>query len=81
MPRISVNILLLISTFALPWWVSLLFLVSSIFYFSWYYEAVVIVLFYELLFGLAGSVMWLSLATLLFIPFAEWLKKRLYVFH
>ncbi len=80
MPRLSLTILLLISTVALPWWVSLIFLGALILSFPWYYEGVLAVLLYELLYSLAGSVLWLTLATLILVPIIEWFKKRLYVF-
>lgn len=80
MPRLSLTILLLVSTVALPWWVSLIFLGALILSFPWYYEGVLAVLLYELLYSLAGSVLWLTLATLILVPIIEWLKKRLYVF-
>jgi hypothetical protein len=81
MPRLSLGILLLISVVTLPWWVSLIFGLALIFRFPWYYEGVFAILIYELLYSLAGSVLYLTLATLLLIPLIEWLKTRLYVFH
>ena len=78
--RISLTFLLIFSAMALPWWVSLIFLLIFIFYFSWYYEGVLTALLYQLLYGLAGAVLWLPLAVLLLIPIVEWFKKRLYVF-
>jgi len=81
MPRFSLTVMLLISVVTLPWWVSLIFLVSLILASPWYYEGVLAVLLYELLYSLEGSVLYLTLATLLLIPIIEWLKKRLYVFH
>ena len=81
MPRLSFTILLLLSVVALPWWLSLLFLLALISRFSWYYEGVAAVLFYELLYSLSGSVLWLTLGALILVPFIEWLKTRLYVFH
>lgn len=80
MPRLSLDILLLISVVTLPWWVSLIFCLALVIYFPWYYEGVLAVLIYELLYSLAGSVFYLTLVALLIVPFIEWLKRRLYVF-
>lgn len=87
MSRFSVTILLLFFIIFLPWWVNLIFLVGAIMFFPWYYEGVFVALLYELLYGLnnsnswTGSVLWLTLGVLIFIPIVEWFKKRLYVFH
>ena len=81
MPRFSLTFLLLISVVTLPWWVSLIFLISLILTYSWYYEGVLAILLYELLYSLDGAILYLTLATLLLIPIVEWLKKRLYVFY
>jgi hypothetical protein len=84
--RISLSLLLVISVIILPWWVSLVFLVSALLFFPWYYESVGLILIYELLYrpvvsGWSGSILWLSLGTLILVPIIEWLKSRLYVFH
>ncbi|MFA6476031.1 MAG: hypothetical protein WCV68_01300 [Candidatus Paceibacterota bacterium] len=81
MPRLSFSILLFVSVFTLPWWISFLFLLTLICYFPWYYEGVVAVLLYELLYSLSGSSPWLTISALLLVPIIEWLKTRLYVFH
>lgn len=81
MPRLSLTIFLFISAIALPWWLSLIFLLGLIFYFPWYYEGVFAVLCYELLYSLNSSVLWLTLSVLLLVPIVEWFKNRLYVFH
>jgi hypothetical protein len=81
MPRLSLTILLFVSVVALPWWASLIFLSALVLSFPWYYEGVVAVLLYELIYGLSSSVFGLTLGLLLIIPVVEWGKKRLYVFH
>lgn len=78
--RISYSILLFISAFALPWWVTLVFLLLATFQWSWYYESVLIVLAYELVYRLPTAHFWLVLAMLVLLPLIEQLKKRLYVF-
>lgn len=80
MSRLSFSILLFASVFALPWWLSFFFLLVLICYFSWYYEGVIAALFYELLYGLSTSNLWLTISVLLLVPIIEWLKTRLYVF-
>jgi len=81
MLRLSLTILLILSAVALPWWAGLVFLIFSLFFFSWYYEGALATLSYELVYGLASQVFWLTIIILLTVPMVEWLKKRLYVFH
>jgi len=76
--RLSLTLVALLSAIILPWWVSGFILLWFIFLYSWYYEAVAVMVVYELLYG--QGPFWLSLALLLIIPLVEALKKRLYVF-
>jgi len=78
--RFSVFILLGLAAFALPWWVSLIFLLLAIGQWPWYYEGVLVVLAYELVYRLPGDALWLTLAALVLVPLVEQLKQRLYVF-
>lgn len=77
-PRFSLALIALIFVFILPWWLSGPFFLLLIFLFPWYYEAVVIVLSYDLLYG--SNYLWLTIVCILLIPLAEEIKKRLYVF-
>ena len=78
-PRLSLTLLALLLAIILPWWASGFILLLFIFLYPWYYEAVLVMLVYELLYG--TGTFWLSLALLLIIPLIEALKKRLYVFN
>ncbi|MFA5001309.1 MAG: hypothetical protein WC531_03790 [Candidatus Paceibacterota bacterium] len=78
-PRLSLTLLALLLAIVLPWWASGFILLLFIFLYPWYYEAVLVMVVYELLYGLGPF--WLSLALLLIIPLIEALKKRLYVFN
>ena len=78
-PRLSLTLLALLLAIILPWWASGFILFLFIFLYPWYYEAVLVMLVYELLYG--TGTFWLSLALLLIIPLIEALKKRLYVFN
>lgn len=77
-PRISFTLLALLLTVVLPWWASGLVLLILIFSFSWYYEAVLMVLVYDLLYG--SGFFYLTIICLLLVPLTEEIKKRLYVF-
>jgi hypothetical protein len=77
--RLSLTLLTIILVIVLPWWASGFILLLFIFLYPWYYEAVLVMVVYELLYGLGPF--WLSLALLLIIPLIEALKKRLYVFN
>ena len=78
-PRLSLTLLVLLLAIILPWWASGFILLLFIFLYPWYYEAVLVMLVYELLYG--TGTFWLSLTLLLIIPLIEALKKRLYVFN
>ncbi|MFA6253651.1 MAG: hypothetical protein WC640_00095 [Candidatus Paceibacterota bacterium] len=77
--RLSFALLSIILVTFLPWWASALILLLSVFIFPWYYEAVLSVLVYDLLYG--SGIFWLTIITLFIIPLIEELKKRLYVFN
>ena len=76
--RFSLTLLALLLAVILPWWASLILLLFLIFFFPWYYEAVILTLVYELIYG--SGHFWLTMAIIIAIPLSEWLKKRLYVF-
>ena len=76
--RLSLTILFFRLVIILPWWANALILLLFIFFFPWYYEAVPLVLIYDLLYS-SGN-FWLTIAILIMIPLVEELKKRLYVF-
>ena len=77
-PRISLSLLAIILVIILPWWASGFVLLFLVFLWPWYYEAVILALIYDLLYGSGGF--YLTIAVILLIPLVEWLKKRLYVF-
>ena len=77
--RLSLTLSALLLAIILPWWASGFVLLLFIFLYPWYYEAILVMLVYELLYG--TGTFWLSLALLLIIPLIEELKKRLYVFN
>ena len=79
-PRFSLSILLFISAFALPCWLTLVFLVWAVFSWSWYYESLIIIAAYELVYRSPATVLWLTLGAFVTLFLVEWLKERLYVF-
>jgi hypothetical protein len=78
MLRLSVTLISLLLTIILPWWLSLLILLGLVLAWPWYYEAVFLVLVYDLIYG--NDYFWLTMAIIIIIPMIEELKKRLYVF-
>ena len=78
-PRLSLTLLALLLVIILPWWASGLVLLWLVFLYPWYYEALLLALVYDLLYG--SGIFWLTIAMLIIVPFAEELKKRLYVFN
>ena len=77
--RLSLTLLSLLLVIILPWWASGFILLWLIFLYPWYYEALLVALIYDLLYG--SNIFWLTLAMLVIIPLAEEFKKRLYVFN
>lgn len=76
--RISLTLIAFLLVLILPWWGSILFLFFLAFLFPWYYEAIILVLVYELLYG--TGYFGLTITITILIPLIEELKKRLYVF-
>lgn len=54
--RLFIDLVLLISVFVLPWWLTLLAAILSVFLFSHYIEAIVIALMIDLLYGFGDVV-------------------------
>lgn len=80
---IFLRILIVLSPFFLPWWISLILALAALFYFESYYEIVLIGFMYDVLyysantaFGLYGFTL---LACTLFI-FVKQIKKRLILY-
>ena len=69
-----------IAVFALPWWVTAIFLLLAAFYWPWYYEAVAITLAYELVYRSGETTFWLTIISIVLIFIIEEAKERLYVF-
>lgn len=79
--RFSITLLLIVGAFFLPWWLELFFILAATFYLSWYYEGVIGVLLYELIYAPHAENWWPVLVLILIVPVVEFIKSRLYVFH
>lgn len=54
--RIIFTAMLFIAIFVAPWWVGFIFSVIGIFYFNSYYEAIVLGILFDILYGVKGSI-------------------------
>lgn len=79
MLRLSLTVLALLVTIILPWWISIIFLLSLIGLFPWCYGAMLPAFTFDLIYG--SGYFWLTIGVLILIPLAEIVKERLYVFH
>ncbi len=77
--RLSLTLLALLLTVISSWWISGLVLLLFIFIYPRYYEAVLVALVYDLLYG--ANNFWLTLVVLFIIPLVGEIKRRLYVFN
>lgn len=82
--RIACTILLVISVFLFPWWVTLLFLVASLFYFSRFYEAIGLGLLMDSVYA-TGSVAtffpyMLTCSTIVLIVCVQYIRARLIMY-
>lgn len=53
--RIIFTAMLFVAIFIAPWWVGFIFSVIGIFYFNSYYEAIVLGILFDILYGVLGN--------------------------
>jgi hypothetical protein len=80
--RVGFSLLMLFSILFLPFWISVVLAILGMFYFSNYYEAVLLFFVSDILFGVKEArffdiVLISALASFLALLFIEYLKKKL----
>jgi len=86
LPRIFAVIILIISVFFLPFWISAILALAGMIYFSYFIEAVVLFLISDLLYGTSeakffGATFVAFIAAAICIVLIELFKKRLKFHH
>ncbi|MFA5841155.1 MAG: hypothetical protein WC847_02705 [Candidatus Paceibacterota bacterium] len=81
LPRILASIVLLFSVLFMPFWVSVIFALCAMLYFSLFWEAVVIFLLSDLLYGIKETKSFHAIfisftVTLIFLILIEIIKKK-----
>ena len=78
--RIITDVLLLVSLFVLPWWITLFVAFLLIFYFKLYFESIILAFFLDLLYSPINfsGVYLLTIFTIILFIIIEVLKNKLF---
>jgi hypothetical protein len=82
--RIACTTLLILAVFLFPWWLVLVFLMASLFYFSRFYEAIGVGLLLDSVYATGSVAVWfpymLTCSTIVLVVCVQFIRARLIMY-